>query len=193
MIVGLTGGIGSGKSTVAEIFKSIGIPVYDADQNSKQLIDEEPLQTKLVGLLGKEVLTAGLIDRPKMASLIFNNEQLLTQANALIHPSVGAHFDQWVQSQSRSYVLKEAAILFESGSYEQCDKVIVVTAPDEMRIKRVMKRNGISRDEVMARMKNQWPESEKVKRADYVIKNDLSKSLIKQVLKVHEDIIGQAN
>ncbi len=194
MIVGLTGGIGSGKSTVAEIFRHIGIAVYEADTVSKSIIDTDiVLQRQLVELLGKEVINEGKINRKYMAGKIFNDKVLLEKANAMIHPAVRRNFDKWVKEQQTPYVIKEAAILFETGSYRQCDRVIVITAPQEMRIDRVMRRSNISREDVLARMQNQWPEEQKLKKADYIIKNDLKESLIKQVIAIHEDLIRQSN
>ncbi len=195
MILGLTGGIGSGKSTVAAIFSSLGIPVYDADSASKNLIETNAnLQKHLTALLGDDILREGKIRRPVMATKIFNDEELLKKTNAIIHPAVARDFQRWHREhRSSSYVIREAAILFESGSYVDCDKILVVTAPAEMRIQRVMKRNSVSREEVLRRMANQWPEKEKLSRADYVIYNDLTQSVIKQVLAIHEDIINQSN
>lgn len=194
MIVGLTGGIGSGKSTVAEIFTQLGVPVYDADTKAKQLLDtDKELHQKLVQLLGDEVSTAGKINRQVMAAKIFADKSLLQKVNGLVHPAVGRHFKQWYAAQNVPYVLREAAILFESGSYKDCAFVITVFAPEEVRIARVMERNGIDEDEVKARMQHQWPEEEKLKRADFVLYNDGKQSIIKQVLRLHEDLISKAN
>lgn len=195
MIVGLTGGIGSGKSSVAAIFNTLGVPVYEADSASKNLIDTDTeLQLELVALLGDEILSEGKINRPVMAGKIFNDEVLLKKTNAIIHPAVARDFKKWYGQHSFSpYIIREAAILFESGSHVDCDKIIVVTAPAEMRIKRVMRRNSVTRDEVLRRMENQWPEEEKISRADYVIYNDLTQSVIKQVLAIHEDIVNHTN
>lgn len=195
MIVGLTGGIGSGKTTVAAIFAALGVPVYEADSASKELIDtDRNLQQQLTELLGSDIVEDGKINRPLMAARIFNDASLLSQANALIHPAVARDFKRWYrQNLDSTYVIREAAILFESGSYRDCEKVVVVTAPEEMRIERVMKRSGISRAQVMERMQNQWPEEEKLSRADYVIYNDHTQSVIKQVLAIHENISHQTN
>ncbi len=194
MIVGLTGGIGSGKSTVAKIFAQLGVPVYNADTEAKQLLDtDKELHQKLVQLLGDEVSTAGKINRQAMAAKIFADKSLLQKVNGLVHPAVGRHFKQWYAAQNAPYVLREAAILFESGSYKDCAFVITVFAPEEVRIARVMERNGIDEDEVKARMQHQWPEEEKLKRADFVLYNDGKQSTIKQVLRLHEDLISKAN
>lgn len=194
MIIGLTGGIGSGKSTVAAIFRTLGVPVYEADAASKEIIDtDKQLQQKLQKLLGDEVVKQGRIDRPYMARKIFNNDELLQQANALIHPAVGEHFKEWYGQQKAPYIIREAAILYESGTHKDCAKVVVVTAPEQMRIDRVVKRSKTTEEEVRQRMAKQWPEEEKVKRADYVVNNDHSDSVVKQVLKIHEDIIRQTD
>ncbi len=194
MILGLTGGIGSGKSTVAKIFEFLGVPVYEADVFSKTIIDtDKQLQAELVNLLGTEIIAEGKIVRPKMAELIFGDKNLLQKANNLIHPAVARHFQSWYASQSFPYVIKEAAILFESGSYKSCDKILVVAAPKEMRINRVMARSNMTREEVEARMNNQWPQEEKLEKADYIVTNDLTESVIKQVIHIHENIIRTAN
>ncbi len=194
MIVGLTGGIGSGKTTVARIFAMIGAPVYEADSASKKLIDSDRnLQGKLQAVLGADIVLDGKIDRPKMASLIFSDENLLQKTNEIIHPAVAEDFQNWHQNQNADYVIREAAILFKSGSYQDCDKIIVVSAPQEMRIKRVMQRGNQTREQVLARMKNQWPEAAKLERADFVVKNDQTESLIKQVLRINENLIGGTN
>lgn len=194
MIVGLTGGIGSGKTTVAKIFEHLGVPVFEADAASKNLIDtDRELQGELEKLLGQEVVSDGKINRPYMASKIFSDKQLLRQTNKIIHPAVGREFKRWEKTVNAPYVIREAAILFESGSYQDCDKIVVVSAPREMRIERVMRRGNVSREQVLERMENQWPESKKLERADYVVQNDHTESLIKQVKSVHEDLIRQAN
>lgn len=194
MIVGLTGGIGSGKSTVAEIFGHLGIPVFGADEVAKELLDSsEELQQALKELLGKDLIKDGRVDRAYMARKIFDDEELLQQVNQLIHPRVGEAFHSWYKQQSAPYVIREAAILFESGTDADCTKIIVVTAPEEMRIERVIKRSGLTREEVLARMARQWSQARKNERADYLIFNDHSRSLIKQILVVHEDLKQQAN
>lgn len=193
MIVGLTGGIGSGKTTVARVFERLGVPVYEADSAAKKLMDTDPaLQDRLRELLGPEVVENGRIDRQAMAEKIFKNKDLLTRTNKIVHPAVGEDFKKWYSQQQSAYVIREAAILFESGSHRDCDKIVVVIAPEEMRIQRVMQRNGSSRQQVLERMGYQWPESEKLARADYVVQNDQTQSVIKQVLRIHEDLIRHA-
>lgn len=194
MIIGLTGGMGSGKTTVAGIFGALGVPVYEADAASKKLLDTDPaLQQELTGLLGNEILNGNRIDRSLMAQKIFGDEALLQKVNRIIHPAVAGDFKRWHAAQKSTYVIREAAILFESGSYRDCDKVIVVAAPREMRLNRMIDHRGMSRKEAEQRMSRQWPQSQKLARADYVIHNDHTQSLIKQVLRIHEDIIRTAN
>ncbi|HAD97787.1 MAG TPA: dephospho-CoA kinase [Cryomorphaceae bacterium] len=195
MIVGLTGGIGSGKSTVASLFAHLGVPIFEADAVSKQILDtDKELQGQLTELLGPGLVKDGRVNKGFMASVIFNDEELLQQVNGLIHPAVGHAFAKWYAShKSTPYVIREAAILFESGTYKDCDHIIVVSAPLEMRVERVMKRNHISREQVMERVNKQWPEEQKLKLADSIIYNDHSQSVIKQVLKIHENIIRQSD
>lgn len=194
MIVGLTGGIGSGKTTVARIFQQIGIPVFVADEVSKALLDTNlQLQAQLVDLLGEELLLDGRVNRAFMANKIFNDEDLLRQANALIHPAVAEAFVNWYNSQEAPYVLREAAILFESESHVDCDKVIVVLAPEDLRLKRVMTRSGETASQVKSRMSKQWPQEKKAALADFLIHNDLEQMLIPQVLQVHESLIHISN
>lgn len=194
MIVGLTGGIGSGKTTVAKIFQQIGIPVFVADEVSKALLDTNlQLQAQLVDLLGEELLLDGRVNRAFMANKIFNDEDLLRQANALIHPAVAEAFVNWYNSQEAPYVLREAAILFESESHVDCDKVIVVLAPEDLRLKRVMTRSGETASQVKSRMSKQWPQEKKAALADFLIHNDLEQMLIPQVLQVHESLIHISN
>src|SRR5690606_16891799 len=143
----------------------------------------------LIGLLGEETFKNGVLDRKYMAGKIFNDKDLLEKANAIIHPQVALHFENWVSNQSTPYVLKEAAILFESGSYQQCDKTILITAPEDIRIQRVMERDGVSKEEVLARIKNQWPDSEKKKLADFIVENIDLNSTEKKVQKLHTQLL----
>ncbi len=195
MIVGITGGIGSGKTTVAAVFHHLGIPVFHADDVSRNIIDEDPqVQQNLVQVLGEKVLVNGKIDRPYMASVIFNEVEILQDVTSIIHPAVARHFREWHLRHSEApYVMREAAILFESGSYHDCDKIVVVTAPSEMRIERVVQRNGVTREQVVERMNHQWPEEQKLARADYVVRNDYTESVLKQVLAIHEDLLRQSD
>lgn len=189
--VGITGGIGSGKTTVCNIFKTLNIPVYHADAEARHLTDNHPEIIKRVGkLFGNDIYKHGLLDRKKVASLVFSNKEILQQLNAIIHPIVAAHFTAWLSKQENCpYIIKEAAILFESGANKQVDKVITVTAPQHIRIKRVMLRDKLSEEEVLNRISNQMPQEEKVKRSDYIIQcNDIN-LVIPQVLRLHEELI----
>ena len=194
MIIGLTGGIGSGKSTVAEIFKHLGVPVFIADLESKHILEtDRDLQAKLAEILGWELLKNGQVDKLYMAQKIFTDQSLLQAVNALLHPLVGEAFDRWaLLNEQSAYVIREAAILFESNSYHDCEKIIVVSAPKALRIKRVMARSNLSAEAVEARMAKQWPQEKKDSLADYLVDNSGKQSLIKQVLTIHENIIRTA-
>lgn len=189
-VIGLTGGIGSGKTTVARIFMSEGIPVFDADAEAIALYaSDEALLTEVVALFGNDILLdAGTLNRRALAARVFNDAEALKKLNALVHPRVASKFAQWKKLQTSCYVLREAAILFESGSNTDCDAVIVVTAPENVRIRRVMDRNGISEDEVRARMMRQWSEEELIKRADAIIVNDDTMLILPQIAQVKKKL-----
>ncbi len=193
--IGITGGIGSGKSLVCRIFQCLGIPVYDADSHAKELMTTDGI---LVSEIKKEfgVLSYnadGSLNRAYLASTVFNDEDRLRTLNKLVHPRVGLNYQDWVaQRKNQPYILKEAALLFESGSNESLDKVIVVYAGEALRIQRVVKRDPYrNEDQIRAIIKNQMPEEEKLKRADFVIRNDETALLIPQVLKLHQHFISQ--
>ncbi|SMO44217.1 dephospho-CoA kinase [Saccharicrinis carchari] len=189
--VGVTGGIGSGKTTVCNIFGVLGVPVYNADTEARHLTNTHPEIVKKVSLLfGKDIYNNGQLNRNKVGALVFSNKELLQQLNAVIHPLVAAHFKVWLSKHRYcSYVIKEAAILFESGAYRQVDKVVTVTAPQGVRIKRVMRRDGISEKMVLDRMKNQMEEKEKVNKSDYIIACNDVDLVIPQVLRIHEELM----
>lgn len=190
--IGVTGGIGSGKSLVCQIFKTLKVPVFEADREAKEIIDSDShTRQALEKLLGNGILGPdGKINRHAMAGIIFNDQELLKEVNAIIHPAVRYRFNSWHAEQKSRYIIQEAAILFESGVFRMMDMNIVVTAPEEMRIRRVMQRDGVTKEKVYERMKNQWPEEEKVAMADYIIRNDESQSLIQQVLEIHQKILN---
>ena len=177
-VVGLTGGIGSGKSTIAAYFKSLGVPVYIADDEAKKILLTAEASAEVAAALGSEVLTDGKPDRSKLAAQVFNSPEKLKVLNTIIHPKVRQHFEEWVAQQATApFVIKEAAILFESGSYKDCDKIILVTAPQEIRIERVMLRDKVTREQVLKRMEAQWSDEEKEALSDYIIINiDLNKA-----------------
>ena len=171
-IIGLTGGIGSGKSTMANYFESLGVPVYIADEEAKKILYLPDAVNEVREVFGEEVFTEQLPDRAKLAKVVFNNPDKLKQLNQIIHPKVRDHFTNWVTlHKSQNFVIKEAAILFESGSYKDCYKIILVTAPKGLRIKRVMERDKITKEQVLERMSNQWDEKKKEELSDYIIYN----------------------
>ncbi|MBC9798645.1 dephospho-CoA kinase [Sinomicrobium weinanense] len=190
MIVGLTGGIGSGKSTVAAMFSELGVPVYIADTEAKKLMHTSPkIREQIVQLFGEKAYTQSGPDNAYIAGIVFRDKTLLTRLNSIIHPEVGRHFKGWYTNQKAPYVIKEAAILFESGAYKDCDAVITVTAPLETRIERVILRDGAAREAVEARIKNQWDEARKIELSDYVITNTDLENTEKQVQELHLRLI----
>jgi dephospho-CoA kinase len=171
-IIGLTGGIGSGKTTVARYIAAQGIPVYIADEEAKKVMNTPEVLSLVANTFGDSVLENGVINRQKLAQLVFNAPEKLQQLNNIIHPKVKQDFENWVQKHhNHPFVIKEAAILFESGSYQFCDKIITVTAPENVRLQRVIQRDSVTEDQVLARMQNQWKEEEKIALSDYVIQN----------------------
>lgn len=180
--VGLTGGIGSGKTTIANLFAlHFSIPIYIADTKAKELVaNNKQLQQEIVTLLGEEAFVEGRYNTSFVAQEVFSNKEKLDKLNAIIHPYVQQDFLQWKQSQQAPYVIKEAAILFESGSYRDCDFIIMVTAPLEERIKRVMLRDKIDRETVEKRIKNQWNDENRIKLSTFVVDNrDFGRNLDK--------------
>lgn len=187
-IIGLTGGIGSGKTTIARLFEAEGIPVYIADDEAKKIMLNPITVEKVKREFGDKIIQNNQIDRKALSEIVFNNAEQLKKLNSIVHPLVKKHFDDWVtQNSNHPFVVKEAAILFESGSYKYCDKVITVTASEETRIDRVVKRDNVKRDEVLQRIKNQISEQERIERSDFVIYNeslDLAKEQFLQILKI---------
>ena len=189
-LVGLTGGIGSGKTTVAKYFEELGVPVYIADSEAKALMNRSKvIRRKLIALFGNEAYVENTLNRPFIAQQIFNDKKLLNAMNAIVHPKVASHFKRWVNKQDSPYVISEAAILFENGSYKKYDFIITVTAPENIRLQRVIKRDNSNKQKVEAIMANQWSDQEKIKRSDFVIENiDLELTKI-QVRKIHKKIL----
>jgi dephospho-CoA kinase len=189
--IGLTGNIGTGKSTVAKIFGVLGVPVYPADLRARDLMNTDAVTRKIRAEFGESVTDAsGGIDRKRMANLVFSDPAKLARLNALIHPMVETDFLAWCEKQNADvpYALIEAAILFESGFDTLCDAAILVTAPQELCIERVMQRDSVSRDEVLARIARQWPEERKKPLAAYTISNDGNCLILPQVLLIHQEI-----
>lgn len=189
--IGITGGIGSGKSIASRLFKALGVPTYDADSRARWLMENGPaLRQQLSAAFGPDTYDAtGRLNRPALAGTVFNNPARLAQLNGLVHPHVGTDFEAWASAQAaagHAYVLKEAALLFEAGSYKQLDKIITVFAPLAVRTARVLRRDPHrSPAEVQAIMAKQMSEEEKMQRADYVLTNDDAQPLLPQVLALH--------
>ncbi len=193
MIVGLTGGIGSGKSTVANMFKELGVPIYIADAVAKELMQSSAtIKKKIIETFGEKVIKNNVLDRKYLAALVFSDVSKLAQLNSIIHPEVAKDFQKWYKKQTSLYVIYEAAILFESGGYKKCDTIITVTAPIKERIQRVIKRDNTTAEAVEKRIQNQWTDSKKIARSNFVITNtDLQKTQ-KQVVKIHKNILKTA-
>ncbi len=189
--VGMTGGIGSGKSLVCKIFNAIGIPIYDADSRAKWLThNNDKIRAAIIEYFGKDAYSINGLNREYIADRVFNNKNELEVLNSIIHPEVGNDYQLWVKNQHTKYVIKEAALMFESGSYKVLDKVINVTAPIPLRIQRVLKRDNFRTEkEIQAIIEKQLSDEERIKRSDYVINNDEHEMLIPQVLKLHEEFM----
>lgn len=192
-IVGITGGIGSGKTTVCALFECLNIPVFYADQVAKHLMATDlDLRNQVMETFGESAYLNGQLNRPFLAKVVFGDEEKLKQLNAIVHPAVGAATIRWQnENHSAVYGLKEAAILFESGSYRYTEKVISVWAPKSMRIKRVVARDGVSEQSVERRIDNQISEALRLSLSDYVIENDGNQLLIPQVLRIHDILSKQ--
>lgn len=180
--IGITGGIGSGKSVVASLLALYGVPVYIADEESKRLTNTSPvIREGLIALLGREIYTDQGLDKKSLASRIFSDPELLKRVNSIIHPEVDRHFSAWVERQTTPLCAIESAILYESGFYKVVDASLMVYAPKELRIERALSRDTVSRKEIERRINNQMPDEEKKERSDYIIYNDGKRALIPQV------------
>lgn len=190
--VAITGNLGSGKSTVAKIFGVLGAPIYHADDEAKKFLKDREVIRRLVNGFGDTILHEGQIDRKKLAGFVFNDPEALRFLNRIIHPLVRRDLRKWLDRHTdHPYIIQEAAILFESGFNKEFDKVIVVTSPVETAIERVIERDKISREAVLSRMENQWPQDKKVEKADYIIENNGYKLVIPQVLAIHQQLDPQ--
>ena len=183
--VGLTGGIGSGKTTVSEVFHSLGIPVYNSDKRAKYLMENDPsLRVAIIQYFGEESYRSEVLNRLYLSEQVFSDKSKLQKLNSIVHPVVGNDFALWCKNQSAPFVLKEAAILIESRAYKGLDKIIVVTASENVRMERVMERDGVKASEVRDRINNQMTDSERLQYADFIIDNDGIQMLIFQVKEV---------
>lgn len=188
--IGLTGGIGSGKTTVATIFKVLGVPVYNADDAAKKIMNEDSeLKRQIMMHFGSEAYINNTLNRSHLSSIVFNDPDKLTLLNSLVHPVTIADADSWMLQQRTPYIIKEAALMFESDAYKHVDYVIGVSAPETLRIQRTMQRDGITEEAVKTRMSKQLDEEEKMKRCNFIVYNDEEKFLIPQVLQLHEKFL----
>ncbi|AXG70981.1 dephospho-CoA kinase [Kordia sp. SMS9] len=190
MIVGLTGGIGSGKTTIANMFHELGVSIYIADVEAKKLMNaSKEIKEELMAAFGAKTYVDGELNRSYLSNIVFNQPEKLQQINAIVHPRVGQHFKDWYAARSKeTYIIKEAAILFENGSYQQCDKIITVVAPLETRFQRLLKRDQTTREAIQSRMDNQWTDAKKIALSDYVIHNEDLEKAKEQVAKIHQEI-----
>lgn len=188
--VGLTGNIGSGKSTVIQIFETLGVPVYHADLEAKKFLKKDHVKRLINDRFGTDVFSGGQINRKKLAAIVFNDSEALNFLNAVIHPLVKEDLNSWmIRKKHHAYVIQEAAILFESGFYKDFDKVILISCPEDVAAKRVMKRDGVTVEEVLQRRANQWSQDKKIGLSDYIIDNSGNTLVLPQVLEIHKQLI----
>lgn len=191
--VGITGGIGSGKSVVCQVFHTLGIPAFNADTAAKYLMENDAtLVRNIKSLFCEEVYIDGRLNRQLLSSIVFKDKALLDKLNALVHPATIAYGSEWMAQQKAPYIIKEAAIFFESGTYKEMDVMIGVTAPEPLRIKRAMQRDSATREKVLQRIAQQMDEQEKMNRCDYVIVNDDKTALLPQIEKIHQLLLSQS-
>ena len=190
--VGITGGIGSGKSLISEIFALLGMPVYDSDKRAKEIMyDNDEVRSAVTDEFGAESYNGdGSLNRQYIASLVFSDDAMLAKLNAIVHPAVGADFENWSKRhKDAAYIIKEAALIFEAGINTSLDKVILVFAPEDLRISRVMQRDQIDKESVLNRIANQWSDEKKAPLSDFVIVNDGDQSLLRQTLEIHNFLL----
>jgi dephospho-CoA kinase len=189
--IGITGGIGSGKTTICKIFELQNIPVFYADQQAKDTMHTDTLlMEEIKAHFGNDIYSQqGVLNRSKLASIVFSDSEKLKKLNSLVHPAVFRAFDAWVEEQNAPYVLKEAALLFESGSYKDCDFKILVKSPEHLKMSRIVQRDLITEAEVKRRMDQQWSDEQKETLSDYILLNDEQELLIPQVLELHNNFL----
>ena len=193
LLVGLTGGIGSGKTVVCSIFEKLGVPVYHADEAARRLMNsDDGLMEGIRKMFGEQAYGKEGLDRNYLAGLVFGNQERLSELNSLVHPAVREDFKRWAGRQrDAAYVIEEAAILFESGASQEMDLTVLVYAPEEIRIKRVMERDGVSREEVVKRIGHQMSEEKLMKMADHHLLNDGTALILPQVIELHNKILNR--
>lgn len=187
-IIGLTGGIGSGKTTIAKYFKSFGIPVYIADDEARKIMQSPEIINAIKNTFGEDIFENGILNREKLAEIVFNDAEKLEKLNNIVHPAVKKHFKLWLlENKTVPYIIYEAAILFESGRYKDCDIIVTVTAPIETRLQRVLERDKTTRELVLKKMEAQWTDEKRIAKSDFVIENislDSAKREVDQILKI---------
>jgi dephospho-CoA kinase len=184
-VIGLTGGIGSGKTTIANYFKELGVPVYIADDGAKNVMQSQSIIDRIKETFGSAIFDDNILNRAKLAEIVFNDKDKLNQLNSIVHPAVKSDFEAWLlEHKNYEYVIYEAAILFESGRYKECDLIITVTAPEEVRIDRVLKRDNTTRAQVLSRMKMQWNDEKRISGSNFIINNDNLKNAKQEVVKI---------
>lgn len=184
-VIGLTGGIGSGKTTIANFFKEKGVPVYISDDEAKKVMQSIEIIDKIKSAFGETFFENNVLNRAKLAEIVFNNADKLAQLNAIVHPAVKKDFENWLQQHKNDqFVVYEAAILFESGRYKECDYIVTVTAPIEVRIERVIKRDNTTREQVLSRMEMQWNDEKRISLSNFVINNSNLKIAKEEVVKI---------
>jgi dephospho-CoA kinase len=194
MKLGVTGGIGSGKTSVCRVFNVLGIPVFSADPEAKEIMDNDKgIIRRINSIAGKDLYINGSLNRRELATLIFNDKTLLKEVNSLVHPVVLDRFKRWEMDQTAPYVILEAAILFESGGSKLVDRIATVVAPMEERVERVINRNSLSREQILERIRNQMDDDSRIKLSDYVINNSENDMIIPAILKIHEQILTYIN
>ncbi len=192
--LGVTGGIGSGKTSVCKVFSVLGIPVFSADFVAREIMDKDrDVIRALNKIAGRDLYLNGDLDREGLARLIFNDQSLLGKVNSLVHPVVFERFNHWQMEQNAPYVIMEAAILFESGASKLVDRIVTVVAPVEERIERVVRSNRHTREQVMERIRNQMDDDLKIKQSDYIIHNSENDMIIPAILEIHDDLLSQIN
>jgi dephospho-CoA kinase len=192
LVVGITGGIGSGKTTISQFFNDLGIPVYNADDEAKKLMLSPRIKKQLIQLLGSESFTEKGLNRDFVREQIFKDEGLRQKINDIVHPEVGRHFRDWLKRQDAPYVLKEAAIIFEEGLSDQYDCIITVYADEELRVQRLLKRSGLTRQMIQNIMEKQWSDEKKIAFSDYsILNNDLKKARQKTV-EIHHKLLERS-
>lgn len=188
-IIGLTGGIGSGKTTIGNYFRSLGIPVYMVDDEGRKITDRQNVVQQIENIFGSSVIENGKVNRKKLSEIVFNNKDKLRQLNEIIHPAVRKHFEDWMKDQQdQPFIIRESAILFESGRDKDCDFIISVIAPMEERIKRVMQRDQVSRESVLERINNQLTDEERISKSDFIIENSSIPDAEKQAKEILKNL-----